>query len=60
MAFTAATVAIVVTRGAAIFPYFVLFVVWGPMRAFVETVKNSMHQASKVEEEESEPTTIDI
>jgi CDP-diacylglycerol--serine O-phosphatidyltransferase len=60
MAFIAAAVAIVVTRGAAIFPFFVLFVVWGPLRAFFGTVRNSIHHVSKVEEEESEPTTIDI
>jgi len=60
MAFTAGIVAIVVTRGTAIFPFFVLFVLSGPFRAFSVAVWNAIHHRPKVEEEESEATTIDI
>ncbi|MEK6570185.1 MAG: CDP-diacylglycerol--serine O-phosphatidyltransferase [Bacteroidota bacterium] len=60
MTFTAGMVAIVVTRGTAIFPFFVLFVLSGPLRVFSTTVWNVIHHVPKVEEEESEATTIDI
>jgi CDP-diacylglycerol--serine O-phosphatidyltransferase len=60
MACVAGIVAIVVTRGTAIFPFFVLFVLSGPVRAFSVAIWNAMHHVSKVEEEESEPTTIDL
>jgi CDP-diacylglycerol--serine O-phosphatidyltransferase len=60
MAFVAGMVAIVVTRGTAIFPFFVLFVLSGPVRAFSVTAWNALHHVPKAEEEESEPTTIDV
>lgn len=60
MAISAGFVAVVVTRGTAIFPVFVLFVLSGPLRFFISTVWNTMHHISKVEEEESEATTFDI
>ncbi len=60
MAFTAGMVAIFVTRGKALFPFFVLFVLSGPLRYFGTALWNAMHHVTKVEEEESEATTIDI
>jgi CDP-diacylglycerol--serine O-phosphatidyltransferase len=60
MAFMAGVAAITVTRGTAIFPFFVLFDISGPVRAFSVTAWNATHHVPKVEEEESEPTTIDI
>ena len=60
MAFTAGVVATVVTRGTAIFPFFVMFVLSGPLRSFLMTGWNTIHHVAKVEEEESEATTIDF
>ena len=60
MAFTAGTVAILVTRGKALFPFFVLFVLSGPLRYFGTALWNAVHHVTRVEEEESEPTTFDI
>jgi CDP-diacylglycerol--serine O-phosphatidyltransferase len=60
MACIAGIVAIIVTRGTAIFPFFVLFALSGPLRAFSVAIWNVIHHVSKVEEEESEPTTIDL
>lgn len=60
MTISAGFVAVVATRGTAIFPVFVLFVLSGPLRFFISTVWNTMHHISKVEEEESEATTFDI
>ena len=60
MAFLAGIVAIFVTRGKALFPFFVMFVLSGLVRSFGTSVWNAMHHVTKVEEEESEATTIDI
>lgn len=60
MVFMAGLLAVIVTRGEAIFPYFVFFVLSGPIRVAALSVWNALHHVPKVEEEESEATTIDI
>jgi CDP-diacylglycerol--serine O-phosphatidyltransferase len=60
MAVTASVVAIVVTRGTAIFPVFVLFTLSGPVRSFITMVWNTLHHIPKLEEDESEVSTYDV
>ncbi len=59
MGFVAGLVSILATRGRAVFPFFVLFVLSGPLRAMGVALWNAVHHVPKVEEE-SEATTIDI
>ncbi len=58
--FFAALVAVIVTSGRALFPVFVIFVMSGLIRYAVTTVKHFLHPLEKIEEEESEATTLDI
>ena len=60
MLLTAGTFAILVTKGKAILPFFVLHVLSGPLRVLGTTIWNTIHHVPKVEEEESEASTIDI
>jgi len=53
--------AIVVTRGAALFPFFVFYVATGPLRYVVNFIQHSVHPAGKqAEEKETEITSIDV
>ena len=53
--------AIVLTRGQALFPFFVFYVATGPLRYVITFVRHLLHSAEKrVEEKESEVTSVDV
>jgi phosphatidylserine synthase len=53
--------AIVVTRGQALFPFFVFFVATGPLRYVVQFIQHSLRPAEKnAEEKDAEITSIDV
>jgi CDP-diacylglycerol--serine O-phosphatidyltransferase len=53
--------AIVVTRGQALFPFFVFFVATGPLRYVVQFIQQSLRPAGKTgDEKEAEITSIDV
>ena len=62
--FTAGVVgltAIVITKGHAIFPFFVFYVATGPLRYIVQFVQHSLHPVAKTgDEKEAEMTGVDL
>ena len=53
--------AIVVTRGQAMFPFFVFYVATGPLRYIVHVVYNAFHPIEKsVDEKDAEMTSVDV
>jgi CDP-diacylglycerol--serine O-phosphatidyltransferase len=53
--------AIVVTKGAAMFPFFVFYVATGPLRYVVHFIQHSIHPEGKqVDEKDTEVTSIDV
>jgi len=52
--------AIVVTRGEALFPFFVFYVVTGPLRYIVQSIHHALRPADQVSEEDAEITSIDV
>ncbi|MBI1807889.1 MAG: CDP-diacylglycerol--serine O-phosphatidyltransferase [Ignavibacteria bacterium] len=53
--------AILLTRGQALFPFFVFYVATGPLRYVITFIHHSLHPAGKqVEDKESEVTSVDI
>ncbi len=51
--------AMIFSSGRAIFPVFILFVLTGPIRYFVLTVRNILHPTEREKEEEHQATSID-
>ncbi|TAK67105.1 MAG: CDP-diacylglycerol--serine O-phosphatidyltransferase [Bacteroidetes bacterium] len=51
--------AMISSGGKAIFPIFILYVATGPLRFFVQAVRNLLHPAEKREAEERDMTSID-
>lgn len=53
--------AIIVTRGAALFPFFAFFIITGPLRFIIQFVQHNVHKVHKdVEEKNTQVTSIDI
>jgi len=53
--------AIAISRGHALFPFFVFFVATGPLRFFVQFILHTVrHSEKSVEEKETEITSIDV
>ena len=53
--------AILLTRGRAMFPFFVFYTATGPLRYSVQLVRHLLHPADKtVEEKDAEITSVDI
>ncbi len=53
--------AIVVTKGAALFPFFLFYIATGPLRYVVHFIQHSLHPAGKNEEEnDAEVTRVDV
>lgn len=57
----AALTAIVITRGAALFPFLIFYVATGPLRYLVRFIQHSLHPVEKgLEEKDTEITSVDI
>jgi CDP-diacylglycerol--serine O-phosphatidyltransferase len=52
--------AIVLTQGTALFPFFVLYVITGPLRFVFKYMKTLAHGAGKRSEEDAEINSVDI
>ncbi|HEY6192763.1 MAG TPA: CDP-diacylglycerol--serine O-phosphatidyltransferase [Bacteroidota bacterium] len=53
--------AIVITRGGALFPFFVFYTATGPLRHLVRVIQNSIHPVTKgLEEKDTEITSVDL
>jgi CDP-diacylglycerol--serine O-phosphatidyltransferase len=53
--------AIAITKGQALFPFFVFYVATGPLRYVVHFIKHSLHPVEKnVDEKDAEITSIDV
>lgn len=52
--------AIIVTRGGALFPFFVFYVATGPLRYLVMFMRHPLHGLEKDEEKDTEITSIDV
>ncbi len=53
--------AIVVTKGAALFPFFLFYLATGPARTVVHFIQHSLHPSEKPgEESDSEITSVDV
>ena len=53
--------ALIVTRGEALFPFFVFYVATGPLRTVAQFIQHSLHPAAKSDEEkDSEVTSVDV
>ena len=53
--------AVVFTRGAALFPFFMFYILTGPLRYIVQFIQHSLHPKDKtVNDEESEMTSVDV
>jgi CDP-diacylglycerol--serine O-phosphatidyltransferase len=52
---------IVVSHGAAVFPFFVFYVATGPLRYFSRFIQQLLHPSAKIEQEkEAEITSVDV
>ncbi len=53
--------AVALTKGGALFPFFVFFVATGPLRYFIHIIKRQFHHSEKsTDEKETEISSIDI
>ncbi len=53
--------AVVFTRGAALFPFFMFYILTGPLRFIVQFIQHALHPKDKtVSDEESEMTSVDV
>ncbi len=53
--------ALIVTRGEALFPFFVFYVATGPLRTVAQFIQHSLHPSTKpVEEKDAEVTSVDV
>jgi CDP-diacylglycerol--serine O-phosphatidyltransferase len=53
--------AIVLTRGGALFPFFVFYTATGPIRHLVRVIQHSIHPVAKgLEEKDTEITSVDL
>ena len=52
--------AIIVTKGDALFPFFVFYVVTGPLRYIIQLVYHALRPAEAISEEDAEITSIDV
>jgi CDP-diacylglycerol---serine O-phosphatidyltransferase len=53
--------AIVITRGQALFPFFVFYVSTGPIRHLVRVIQHSLHPVAKgLEEKDTEISSVDL
>lgn len=51
---------IIITKGAALFPFFLFYIVTGPLRYVVQFINHSLHPSEKSEEQESEMSSVDV
>ncbi len=51
--------AMIFSKGMAIFPVFILFVLTGPIRYFVQSIRTMLHPAEQGKEDEHQVTSID-
>jgi len=52
--------AIVLTKGAAVFPFFIFYVLTGPFRYIVKNYRTILHLAGKPTDEDADVTSLDI
>ena len=53
--------AIVVTKGEALFPFFVFYIATGPLRYMIQFIQHSLHPVDKsLEEKDPEMTSVDV
>jgi CDP-diacylglycerol--serine O-phosphatidyltransferase len=54
--------AIIITRGEALFPFFVFYIATGPLRYVIQFIRHSLHPAvdKSLEEKDPEMTSVDI
>ncbi len=51
---------IIITKGAALFPFFVFYIVTGPLRYVIQFIHHSLHPSEKSEDQESEMSSVDV
>lgn len=52
---------IIVTKGAALFPFFLFYIATGPIRYVIQFIQHSLHPTAKsAEEQDSEMTSVDV
>ena len=57
----ASLTAIVITQGRALFPFFVFYVMTGPLRYVTQAIQHALHPGEKgIDEEDTEMTSVDV